>query len=59
MPRVLTVDGSVKIGAYRFPDRKNPVSVSRKETLVRCTALSLTLTVQTNLWTNSPPLWAR
>ena len=22
--RVLTVDGSVKIGAYRFPDRKNP-----------------------------------
>jgi hypothetical protein len=24
MPRVLTVDGSVKIGAYRFPDRKKP-----------------------------------
>lgn len=24
MPRVLTVDGSVKIGAYHFPDRKNP-----------------------------------
>lgn len=22
MPRVLTADGSVKIGAYRFPDRK-------------------------------------
>lgn len=22
MSRVLTVDGSVKIGAYRFPDRK-------------------------------------
>ena len=24
MPRVLTVDGTVKIGAYRFPDRKKP-----------------------------------
>lgn len=24
MPKVLTVDGSVKIGAYRFPDRKKP-----------------------------------
>lgn len=24
MPRVLTVDGSVKIGAYSFPDRKKP-----------------------------------
>lgn len=24
MSRVLTVDGSVKIGAYRFPDRKKP-----------------------------------
>lgn len=24
MPRVLTVDGSVKIGAYSFPDRKRP-----------------------------------
>lgn len=24
MPRVLTVDGSVKIGAYRFPNRKKP-----------------------------------
>lgn len=24
MPRVLTVDGSVKIGAYRFKDRKRP-----------------------------------
>ena len=24
VPRVLTVDGSVKIGAYRFPDRKKP-----------------------------------
>lgn len=24
MPLVLTVDGSVKIGAYRFPDRKKP-----------------------------------
>lgn len=24
MPRVLAVDGSVKIGAYRFPDRKKP-----------------------------------
>ena len=24
MPRVLTVDGSVKIGAYRLPDRKKP-----------------------------------
>lgn len=24
MPRVLTVDGSVKIGAYGFPDRKKP-----------------------------------
>lgn len=22
MPKVLTVDGDVKIGAYRFPDRK-------------------------------------
>lgn len=49
MPRVLTVDGSVKIGAYHFPDRKTPVSVLRKEIFVRCTALSLTLAVQTNL----------
>ena len=24
MPRVLTVDGSVKIGAYLFADRKKP-----------------------------------
>ena len=24
VPRVLTVDGSVKIGAYRVPDRKKP-----------------------------------
>lgn len=24
MPKVLTVDGNVKIGAYRFPDRKKP-----------------------------------
>lgn len=24
MPRVLTVDGNMKIGAYRFPDRKKP-----------------------------------
>mgnify|MGYP006879537798 CR=1 FL=1 len=24
MPIALTVDGSVKIGAYRFPDRKKP-----------------------------------
>ena len=24
MPRVLTVDGSVKIGVYQFPDRKKP-----------------------------------
>ena len=24
MPRVLTVDGSVKIGAYLFSDRKKP-----------------------------------
>lgn len=24
MPRVLTVDGSVKIGAYSFSDRKKP-----------------------------------
>lgn len=24
MPRVLTIDGSVKIGAYHFPDRKKP-----------------------------------
>lgn len=24
MSRVLTVDGSVKIGVYRFPDRKKP-----------------------------------
>ena len=24
MPLVLTVDGSVKIGAYHFPDRKKP-----------------------------------
>lgn len=24
MPRVLTVDGSVKIGAYSFTDRKKP-----------------------------------
>lgn len=24
MPRVLAVDGNVKIGAYRFPDRKKP-----------------------------------
>ncbi len=25
MPKVLTVDGSVRIGAYMFPDRKRPV----------------------------------
>lgn len=24
MPKVLTYDGSVKIGAYKFPDRKKP-----------------------------------
>lgn len=29
MPRVLTVDGSVKIGAYHFLTGKTPVSVLR------------------------------
>ena len=29
MSRVLTVDGSVKIGAYRFPDRKKALSLCR------------------------------
>lgn len=31
MPRVLTVDGSVKIGAYRFPDRKKPCLCVEKD----------------------------
>lgn len=25
MPKVLTIDGTVKIGAYMFPDRKKPM----------------------------------
>ena len=34
MPRVLTVDGSVKIGAYRFPDRKKPcLPMAKKKAL--------------------------
>lgn len=49
MPKVLTVDGSVKIGAYRFPDRKKPCLCVEKATLVRCMALSLTLTEPMNL----------
>lgn len=49
MPKVLTIDGSVKIGAYRFPDRKKPCLCVEKATLVRCMALSLTLTEPMNL----------
>ena len=33
MPRVLTVDGSVKIGAYRIPDRKKPCLCVEKGTV--------------------------
>lgn len=33
MPRVLTIDGSVKIGAYHFPDRKKPCLCNDKEEL--------------------------
>ena len=45
---VLTVDGSVKIGAYRFSDRKKPCLCVEKGTPVRCTALLSTPTVQRN-----------
>lgn len=33
MPRVLTVDCSVKIGVYRFPDRKKPCLCNDNEEL--------------------------
>lgn len=33
MSRVLTVDGSVKIGAYHFSDRKKPCLCNDKEEL--------------------------
>lgn len=33
MPRVLTIGGSVKIGAYHFPDRKKPCLCNDKEEL--------------------------
>lgn len=41
MPRVLTVDGSVKIGAYRFPDRKKPCLCVEKGNWKPCIVLNV------------------
>ena len=48
MAKVLT-DGKTKIGAYRFPDRKSPVCVSKKETALLSTGTSTHLKAQKNL----------
>lgn len=49
MARVLT-DGKVKIGAYKFSDRKSPVYALQREVELLFMGISTHLKAQKNLW---------
>lgn len=59
MSRVLTVDGSVKIGAYRFPDRKKPCLCVEKGNACTVYGSFIDLDRANEFMMNSQPLWVR